>query len=378
MVSNAPPLFQTAAPASLAVVQPLPGIGDMIWHLPHIRALAAAAGRPVTLITKPRSAADQILATEPAVGDIVWMDRNPTGRRGAHDGPLGFLRFVAALRARRFDAIVILHHSHTIAAAAWLAGIPARYGYGSGIQRWLLNRRPFLARTDQRLHPFDQATAWLRAAGIPQADAEPDLAVPAAARAELRQRLGILTGPIVAIGVGSSEAYKQWGAANFAALAKGLLEAGWHHLVLIGGSAEASLIGEIVQRLGPHEAALRTAVGWKLTDVAALLAEAAFYVGNDTGVLNIAAAVGVRAYGLFGGWPPLRHSRRIIPVLPPDGRTDKATGMARITPAAVLAALAAGTASAREHVPVQRTGTGDAQEGDPGAVGQRDRGVATG
>ena len=41
-------------PAKLAVVQPLPGIGDMIWHLPHIRALAQAAGRPVTLVAKRR------------------------------------------------------------------------------------------------------------------------------------------------------------------------------------------------------------------------------------------------------------------------------------------------------------------------------------
>jgi heptosyltransferase-2 len=341
ILSNAPPLFRNAVPASLAVAQPLPGIGDMIWHLPHIRALAAAAGRPVTLIAKPRSAADQIFAAETAVADIVWMDRNPTVRRGAHDGPIGFLRFVAALRAHRFDAIVILHHGDTLAAAAWLAGIPARHGYGNGAQRWLLNRGPFLSRADQTLHPFDQATAWLRAAGIPQAEAEPALAVPAAARVAVRQRLGITASPIVAIGVGSSEPYKQWGAANFATLVEGLLLLGSRHLVLVGGSAEADLVADVFRRLGPRGNAVQSAIGWKLTDVAALFAEASFYVGNDTGVLNIAAAVGIPAYGLFGGWPPLRHSQRIIPILPPDGRTDKATGMARITPDAALAAIAA-------------------------------------
>ena len=47
---------------AVAVVQPLPGIGDMIWHLPHIRAIAAHVGQPVTLIAKPRSAADQIFS----------------------------------------------------------------------------------------------------------------------------------------------------------------------------------------------------------------------------------------------------------------------------------------------------------------------------
>src|SRR5438552_15723696 len=42
----------------VAVMQPLPGIGDMIWHLPHIRAIARHVGAPVTLIAKPRSLAD--------------------------------------------------------------------------------------------------------------------------------------------------------------------------------------------------------------------------------------------------------------------------------------------------------------------------------
>jgi heptosyltransferase II len=82
---------------NVAVVQPLPGIGDMIWHLPHLHALAAAAGRAVTLIAKPRSAADQLLGADPAVRDIIWLDRNPQGqRRGRHDGLRGLLRLAGA------------------------------------------------------------------------------------------------------------------------------------------------------------------------------------------------------------------------------------------------------------------------------------------
>src|SRR4051812_39973231 len=123
----------------VAVVQPLPGIGDMIWHLPHIRAIAAHVGEPVTLITKPRSAADQIFSAEQTVRDVFWLDRNPEGRQGKHDGGGGFFRAVAALRARHFDAVYLLHHSRTIALQTMLAGIPARYGYGYGMQRWFLN-----------------------------------------------------------------------------------------------------------------------------------------------------------------------------------------------------------------------------------------------
>ena len=86
---------------SVALVQPLPGIGDMVWHLPHIRAVAAHVGEPVTLIAKPRALADQVLDGDPAIRDIMLVDLNPEGRRGAHDGPMGFFRLAAALRALR-------------------------------------------------------------------------------------------------------------------------------------------------------------------------------------------------------------------------------------------------------------------------------------
>lgn len=54
----------------VAVIQPLPGIGDMVGRMPYIRAIAAHAGEPVTLLTKPRSVADQLLADEPSVSVI--------------------------------------------------------------------------------------------------------------------------------------------------------------------------------------------------------------------------------------------------------------------------------------------------------------------
>jgi len=345
MSHQPPPLFGGAGSRNVAVVQPLPGIGDMIWHLPHLRALSAAAGGPVTLIAKPRSAADQLLAAESAVREVIWLDRNPEGRRGQHDGIVGLARFVATLRARRFDAILLLHHSLTVAVAARLAGVPLRLGYGSGLQRWLLNRGPFLSRVEQALHPFDQASAWLRRVGVALAEAEPVLAVDAAARTAVNARLADALGtdgaqvrPHVAIGIGSSEPYKQWGAEHFAALVGGLRAAGWTRLVLVGGPAEVALAAEVRQHAGGD--GMVSAIGWNLTEIAALAADASFYVGNDTGVLNIAAAVGTRSYGLFGGWPPFHHSRRIVPILPPDGKADKATGMARITPEAVLAVIA--------------------------------------
>lgn len=328
---------------AVAVVQPLPGIGDMIWHLPHIRAIAAHVGEPVTLITKPRSAADQIFSAERTIGDVFWLDRNPEARRGEHDGGAGLIRMLAALRARRFDAVYVLHHSRTIALLAMLAGIPARYGYGYGIQGWFLNRPPRLPREILRLHPFEQATAWLHAAGIPMAEAEPVLPVTEAAIETVRSRLGHAI-TRVAIGIGSSEPYKQWGANRFAALVRALAARDAGQLILVGGKAEASLAAEIQSLAGTS--GVTTAIGWDLSEIAALFRLSKFYVGNDTGVMNMAAAVGIRTYCLFGAVAPFHHSSRIVAITPPGGisRTD---GMARLSVERVMARIEMDQASTR-------------------------------
>ena len=164
----------------MLVVQPLPGIGDMVWHLPHIRALASHVGAPVTLLTKPRSHADELFAAEDTVREIIWLDRNPPERRGIHDGPGGLLRLIGTLRQRHFDAAVLLHHSSALALAALAAGIPVRQGYGVGRQRWFLNVRLIFTRSLLDEHQFQRATRFLRAADIAMPETEPCLAVTAA------------------------------------------------------------------------------------------------------------------------------------------------------------------------------------------------------
>ncbi len=328
-----------APPPNIVVIQPLPGVGDMIWHLPHIRAIAAHAGTPVTLVTKPWSAAGQIFSGDSTIRDIIWMDRNPEGQRGQHDGLLGLLRLTRELRTRRFDASYLLHQSQTLAFATWLAGIPARHGYGAGSQRLWLNRPPFLSKVELRLHSFQQGATWLAAAGIPITEAEPRLSVLPEARAAVDQRLGRAVSPLVTIGIGSSESYKQWGAVRFADLIRLLLRAGWTRFVLLGGPPQAKLAEEIVQRLGGSGAWVAVSVDWSLTEVGALLAGSVFYVGNDTGFLNMAAAIGIRTYGLFGATEPFHHSRQILPISPPDGAVSRIDGMARITAEAVLATI---------------------------------------
>jgi heptosyltransferase-2 len=323
----------------VAVVQPLPGIGDMVWHMPHIRAIATASGAPVTLLVKQRSLADQLFAGEQTVDSIVPLDLNPGGRRGEHDGITGLLHLAQLLRSHRFGTIILLHHSVSLAAAAWLARIPQRRGYGWGRQRIFLNSGPFLPRDAARLHQHTRATHYLAAAGIALASAEPTLPVAAAARTAARHELRLPAEPFVVLGIGSSEALRQWGVSRFTDLTAEMLDAGWPRVVLLGGPQDAAMAETIRARLGGRAQRVGLALGWHLQAVAGLLAEASFYVGNNTGAMNMAAAVGIRTYALFGSTKPFDHASQIVPITVLD--TGVHDGMARLSLNAVLAAIRA-------------------------------------
>ncbi len=307
-----------AAPAPTLVVQPLPGIGDMVWYLPLIHAIARRTpGGRVAILTKRRSHADELLADDPAVAGILWLQRNP----GPHGGVLGLLRLAATLRAHAFQTVWIFHQSLRYALAARLAGIPERRGYGIGWQRHLLTHGVPLPRDAWRAHPLDKASRFLQAQNIEPEEPEPRLPIdPARAQALVRRYAGCPR-PWIAFGIGSSEGYKQWGAARFARLAEDGQRLFGGSVFLIGGPAERRLAEEI-RGLAPPQVLAQPGHGLDVGEAAALLSRCDLYVGNDTGMLNVAAAVGTRAIGLFGASPPLRHSQKIFPVTPNNGKGD--------------------------------------------------------
>lgn len=314
------------------VVQPLQGIGDMIWQLPAIHAIAARRGA-VTLLTKPRSQADKIFAGDQAVRDILWLQRNP----GAHDGLAGLWRLARLLRRRRFAEAWLFHGSSRYALALMLAGIPVTRGYGRGLQRALLSDTRFLPNTQRRGHPLEMGAVLLALHGLEMTPAMSRLSVAAPAAAAVAARFATQPRPWIAFGIGSSEPYKQWGAKRFAELAAILLKSAPGTILLLGGPAESGLADDIID-LAALPGRIEKATNLPLDQTAALLAESAAYVGNDTGALNVAAAVGTDAVGLFGASEPLTYSDRIHPLVPESGM-GSALGMDAITADQVVAFL---------------------------------------
>lgn len=301
------------------VIQPLPGIGDVIWHLPHIRAIAEATEEgKVTLLTKRRSMADDLLAGCDFVRDVMWLDREDGHGRSRHDGPLGGFRLGRDLRDRRFRRVWILHGSSRYGLATAWAGIPERIGYGLGWQRRFLTTADTLPATARRASAIDKATRLLELNGLSTNEAGPRLPIPAERLGEVREAHDDVPRPWVSLAIGASEPFKQWGAERFGALARALLETGVGGIFLLGGPAERTLADDIADE-APDDAPMIPVIGRPLLHGAAIAAESALCIGNDTGMLNVAAAVGTPSIGLFGGSPVLTRDPRVTALTPPGG-----------------------------------------------------------
>lgn len=306
--------------------------------MPYLRAIAAtSAGGRISVIARPSCRAAELLAAETCIDEVIEYDRKPRKserRVGRHDGLAGQLAFLRALRARRFERIVIFSGRARYALLALLAGIPVRAGFGFfRFERLLLNAPPYIrphAGPGNWVYP--EATAFAVAQGWVEGPVVPRMAVLEQALTLARQDLADLPVPRVAFSIGTSEARKNWGADRFAGLAAALVARGGS-VILLGGPAEKAAAEAIVAAV---PAALRARVmvsaQASVQRSAALLRYCQFCTGNDTGVLNMAVANGVPALGLFGVTPPLAHD----PLL----HSLAGEGMAAITVDAVLARLA--------------------------------------
>ena len=313
------------------IIQPLPGIGDLVWHLPHLHAIAATTvSGQVDLLTKPRSQADRLLCADPSVERVWWLERE-----SGHAGWRGLLRLAALLRQGGYQRVWILHGSARYALAARLAGIPERIGYGVGWQTALLNGPVRLPPELRHAHPIQRANALLDLLNIPRLEPEPRLRVSIEADQAIAERFAVWPLPWIALGIGSSEPWKQWGAERFAELALALHQRRAGSLFIVGGPAERALADELLTRIHAGGGEAADAAALPLEQTAALLARCCAYLGNDTGALNMAAALQTPAIGLFGGSQPLWHSRFIHPITPPEGES----GMAAITIPPVLQLL---------------------------------------
>lgn len=219
---------------------------------------------------------------------------------------------------RGYDFVYDLQTSGRSSRYFRLAGRPPWSGIARGASH------PHANPDRDAMHTVERQREQLRMAGIPDVPA-PDLSWLTAGGPVLPPPYALLVP-----GAAPHRPAKRWPAERFGALAALLAERGVHPVVA-GTAAEAPLAAAI---LAACPAAEDLTGRTSLFDLAGLAARASLAVGNDTGPMHLAAAVGCPCVVLFSADsdPALTAPRGRVRVL----RADR---LADLPPARVAAAL---------------------------------------
>jgi len=257
-----------------------------------------------------------LFITSNRIGDAVLsmgllghlVDTHPDARFTIACGPVA----APLLRAvPRLDRLIPLGKQRFARhwLSLWLACVGTRWDLvvdlrNSAVGRLVASRRLAVHRRLPSLHKVEEIAAVLGVAPTPS----PRLWIDDAARAKAERLLPPPPAPILAIGPTANWPGKEWPAERFAELARRLTgPAG----VLPGAKVAVFAAGSEVERARP----LLDALGTSAIDLsgrtdplaaAACIERAALYVGNDSGLMHIAAAAGTPTIGLFGpGFPDI-------------------------------------------------------------------------
>jgi heptosyltransferase II len=280
-------------------------VGDAIMALPALR----------TVREKFPDASISIVA-RPYVADIyrnqgICDELIPYDPRGIHNGLRARDQFAMALRARKFDVALLLQNAFDAAWLAWRAQIPQRIGYARDARSLLLTKaipvpRPGEIPTHEKFYYLELLRRACMLDSLPTVD-HIVLRVPDSQRVSAENVL-LAAGSRphtfrLAIGAGASYgSAKCWPPDRFADFANRFLSERDADLILFGTPGELPVSNAIIAGMTrkPVDLTGKTAIA----DLPALLSQCHLFLGNDSGAMHVAAAVGLPTIAVFGPTDP--------------------------------------------------------------------------
>jgi len=212
------------------------------------------------------------------------------------------------LLTRRFKTILNLHGGPTslvYSCLAWGKRIGAEHYRGSKLYHGRVPAPNSLVHT---VESTMEMLHWLGLSrgSVPALRYEPHAAEAARIKEKLKDR------PYVVIHPGSIMATKRWEPSKFSEVARGLAARGLT-VVVTSGPGEEAFAGQAARDVD----GIVVLLGLTIPELAELIRGARMYIGNDSGPMHLAAAVGTPTVAVWGSsdsrrWRPWTVEHRVV------------------------------------------------------------------
>jgi ADP-heptose:LPS heptosyltransferase len=250
-------------------------VGDAVLSSGLIRRLADEMPQArFTIVASPLTA--PLFRDTPNLDRVIALEKT---RLAGH-----WLKLWRQVRGRRWGLIVDMR--------------------GSALARFLTARRRATHRPlPAALAPVHKVLEAARVLKLEDDPPAPYLFTSPETEAAADALLAAGSGPILAIAPAANWAGKTWPAERFAVVAAELLASGGAmadgRLLLLGGPSDR-FAAEAVRRVIPRARLVDVVGRVDLLTAYALLKRARLFIGNDSGLMHLAAAAGAPTLGLFG------------------------------------------------------------------------------
>ena len=283
----------------------LRSIGDTVLATPSIFALKRfLPDAEIDILVEDWVA--PVLDHHPHVNRVIVLERGGLRAR---------TRTARQLRSAGYDVVYNLHGGTTATFLTRATGARHRVGFDNYQYAQLHNHQapsPLTLWQQQKTHSVEQQLALLGWTGVPVTDRpRTQLGINPEAADLVDKRLtaaGLEGKRIALIHPAAAFATKQWATENFARVIEYLAVKGFA-TIAIAAPNESALIEDLISA----SSVAITTFNLSLPEVTALAARSDLFVGNDSGIAHIAAAVETPSVVIFGSsnvvhWRPWNRS----------------------------------------------------------------------
>ena len=267
-------------------------LGDLIWQLPYIKAISEHHSQSVDLILREKTQAKNILKDVTHINFISYNNF----RKGIFYW-IDVFKLIKIYLKKKYSHVYILDKVNKPAIAAKLSKIKNIIGPGIGNQKKWLTVDNVLNDADKNLNYSEQSQKILKLNNIKLNNLYPELEINLDRIKDQHQDI-LPKGKKIAFGIDSFEDYKMWFEENFVELADLLYQKNLFDYIYLICGPEKSYLAQRIISLSDKKYFIDCS-NKDLTGIITAIKHSDFFVGNNSGPLNLASALGVKSFGLI-------------------------------------------------------------------------------